>query len=132
MTAKVKKHLDYLKLLTSTHVKQRRELINTISNEQLSVLTEAIFNVLKGVCSLSNINKNRLCKNKTSLRKLVDPKVSRKCKKTILKQIQNLIPELLRTVIRYFSNDGKGSDNGSTRKIHKIDGNLREEIAKSE
>lgn len=81
MTTQVKKHLDYLKLLTSTHVKQRRQLINTISDEQLSVLSEAIFNVLKGVCPLSNVNKNKLSKNKTILRKLVDPKLNRKFKK---------------------------------------------------
>lgn len=81
MTTQVKKHLDYLKLLTSTHVKQRRQLINTISDEQLSVLSEAILNVLKGVCPLSNVNKNKLSKNKTILRKLVDPKLIRIFKK---------------------------------------------------
>lgn len=46
---------------------------------------EVIFNVLKGVCLLFNVNKNRFCKNKMSLWKLVDLKVSRKCKKIILK-----------------------------------------------
>lgn len=132
MTTQVKKHLDYLKLLTSTHVKQRRQLINTISDEQLSVLSEAIFNVLKGVCPLSNVNKNKLSKNKTILRKLVDPKLSRKFKKSILKKVQNLIPELLRPVIQYFAHNGKGSGNGPTRKVHQIDGNLREKGAKSE
>lgn len=89
MTTRVKKHLDYLKLLTSTHVKQTRQLINTISDEQLSVLSEAILNVLKGVCPLSNVNKNKLSKNKTILRKLVDPKLNRKFKKSILKKVQN-------------------------------------------
>lgn len=132
MTTQVKKHLDYLKLLTSTHVKQRRQLISTISDEQLSVLSEAIFNVLKGVCPLSNVNKNKLSKNKTILRKLVDPKLNRNFKKSILKKVQNLIPELLRPVIQYFAHNGKGSGNGPTRKVHKIDGNLREKGAKSE
>ena len=96
------------------------------------MLSEAIFNVLKGVCPLSNVNKNKLSKNKTILRKLVDPKLSRKFKKSILKKVQNLIPELLRPVIQYFAHNGKGSGNGPTRKVHKIDGNLREKGAKSE
>lgn len=73
MTAKVEKAFRlqmYLKILTSTYVKQRRKLINTISDEQLSVLSKAIFNVLKEMCPLLNVNKSRLCKNKTILRKL--------------------------------------------------------------
>jgi hypothetical protein len=125
MTTKVKKHLDFLRLLCSSHIKQRRQLINTVSEEQLSVLTEAVYNVLKGVCPLSNADKNKLSKNKTLLRKFSDPKLSKRLKITILKKIQNLMPELLRPVIRYITHDGEGSSNGSKGEIQKTNRKLQ-------
>lgn len=124
MTAKVRKHLDFLRLLISSHVKQRRQLINTASDEQLSVLTEAVYNVLKGVCPLSDKDKNNLSKNKKILRKFTDPKLSKRLKSTILRKIHHLIPGLLRPVIRYIMQNGEGSSNGSHRKIQKTYGNV--------
>lgn len=124
MTAKVRKHLDFLRLLISSHVRQRRQLINTVSDEQLSVLIEAVYNVLQGVCPLSNKDKNNLSKNKKILRKFTDPKLSKRLKSTILRKIHHLIPVLLQPVIRYITQNGEGSSNGSHRKIQKTDGNV--------
>lgn len=132
MTSKVKKHLDFLRLLSSSHVKQRRQLINTVSDEQLSVLTEAVYNVLKGVCPLSHINKNKLSKDRTILRKFTDPKLSKRLKITILKKNHNLLPELLRPVIKYIAQNGERSSNGSNREIQKTDGELRKGDEESE
>lgn len=132
MTSKVKKHLDFLRLLSSSHVKQRRQLINTVSDEQLSVLTEAVYNVLKGVCPLSNINKNKLSKDRTILRKFTDPKLGKRLKITILKKNHNLLPELLRPVIKYIALNGERSSNGSNREIQKTDGELRKGDEESE
>lgn len=51
------------------------------------MLLEVIFNVLKGVCLLFNVNKNKFSKNKMILWKLVDLKFSRKFKKLIFKKV---------------------------------------------
>ena len=125
MTAKVKKHLDFLRLLSSSHVKQRKQLINTISDEQLSVLTEAVYNVLKGVCVLSNADKKKLSQNKTILRLFADQKLGKRLKITLLKKNHKVIPELLRPVIKYITLNGEGSSNGSQRKIQKTEGKLQ-------
>lgn len=53
MTSSVQKHIDFLKLLATTHKKQRIPLLHTISGSQLDVLVETVYNILNGVCPLT-------------------------------------------------------------------------------
>lgn len=62
MTSSVQKHLDFLKLLATTHNKQRIQLLHTISGSQLDVLVETVYNILNGVCPLTEKEEQSLKK----------------------------------------------------------------------
>lgn len=112
MTSSVQKHIDFLKLLATTHKKQRIQLLHTISGSQLDVLVETVYNILNGVCPLTKTEEQSLKKHKTLLRKVVDKKLSNR--------IQRIIPTFLSSVLRYLSSNGKRSGASSKRKISKV------------
>lgn len=72
MTSSVQKHLYFLKLLATTHKKQRIQLLHTIS--QLDVLVETVYNILNGVCPLTKNEEQSLKNHIKLLRKDVDNK----------------------------------------------------------
>lgn len=112
MTSSVQKHIDFLKLLATTHKKQRIQLLHTISGSQLDVLVETVYNILNGVCPLTKTEEQSLKKHKTLLRKVVDKKLSNRIKQKIFLRIQRIIPTFLSSVLRYLSS--------SKRKISKV------------
>lgn len=71
MTSSVQKHIDFLKLLATTHKKQRIQLLHTISGSQLDVLVETVYNILNGVCPLTKTEEQSLKNTKHCLEKLL-------------------------------------------------------------
>lgn len=116
MTSSVEKHIDFLKLLATTHKKQRIQLLHTISGSQLDVLVETVYNILNGVCPLTKTEEQSLKKK----RKVVDKKLSNRIKQKIFLRIQRIIPTFLSSVLRYLSSNGKRSGASSKRKISKV------------
>lgn len=106
MTASVKKHREFLRLLTTTHKIQRVHMLQTISNNQFNILVEIVYNILHGICPLTKDEEVKLKKYKTLLRKLKEKKLAKRIKKNILLQIQQIVPTLLSSVQRYFSCNG--------------------------
>lgn len=49
MSSFLKDHLDFLRLLASTHRSQRLQLLHTIDNGQFDILIEVVYNILQGV-----------------------------------------------------------------------------------
>jgi hypothetical protein len=63
-------HLPYLTLLARTHVKQRKLILESSTNKQLSVICEIIFNFLNGVIPVEPEEIKNFAKNRNILRKL--------------------------------------------------------------
>lgn len=122
MSSFLKDHLDFLRLLASTHRSQRLQLLHTIDNGQFDILIEVVYNILQGVCSLTKDEEEKLKKHKLLLRKLIERKKAKRVKKQILIRIQALIPTLISAVNRYLLNNGKRGRSSSERKISKITG----------
>lgn len=118
----LKDHLDFLRLLASTHRSQRLQLLHTIDNGQFDILIEVVYNILQGVCSLTKDEEEKLKKHKLLLRKLIERKKAKRVKKQILIRIQALIPTLISAVNRYLLNNGKRGRSSSERKISEITG----------
>lgn len=122
MSSFLKDHLDFLRLLASTHMSQRLQLLHTIDNGQFDILIEVVYNILQGVCSLTKDEEEKLKKHKLLLRKLIERKKAKRVKKQILIRIQAFIPTLISAVNRYLLNNGKRGRSSSERKISEITG----------
>lgn len=109
MSSFLKDHLDFLRLLASTHRSQRLQLLHTIDDGQFDILIEVVYNILQK-------------KHKLLLRKLIERKKAKRVKKQILIRIQALIPTLISAVNRYLLNNGKRGRSSSERKISEITG----------
>lgn len=81
MSSSIKDHLDFLRLLAITHKKQRLQLLRTINNSQFDILIEVVYNILKGVCSLTKEEEVKKQQQRTRLRQLIDKKVNKRVKK---------------------------------------------------
>ena len=99
MSRLVRTHAAFLQLLYATNAKQRKVLLQTISNEQLKALCEVIWNVYKGTVPVSDRYVKKLTPYKTIIRSLISRRVGRKRKKIILVQRHSMIPWLLKPVL---------------------------------
>lgn len=66
MPSSIKNHLDFLRLLASTHKNQKLQLLRTINDSQYDILIEVVYNILKGVCSLTKEEEEKVKKTKNS------------------------------------------------------------------
>ena len=96
MSARMRKNAALLHLLSDCHPKQRKALLQTLSEEQLRTLCEVILNILKGTVELTPSQKNSLGKRKRLLYQLASKSVPSKTKKKILvQQGGSLLPAIL-------------------------------------
>lgn len=79
MSSFLKDHLDFLRLLASTHRSQRLQLLHTIDNGQFDILIEVVYNILQGVCSLTKDEEEKLKKTQTTVTKINRKKKSQTC-----------------------------------------------------
>ena len=99
MSRVVKKHWSYFQLLMTTTSKlQRRQLLETITNDQLRALTEIVVNLLQSVLPLTPSNRNKLKKHRQVIRQLGDRTISLKKKKELLCRQGSVITLLLKSV----------------------------------
>lgn len=79
MSSFLKDHLDFLRLLASTHRSQRLQLLHTIDNGQFDILIEVVYNILQGVCSLTKDEEEKTEKTQTTVTKINRKKKSQTC-----------------------------------------------------
>lgn len=80
--------ITYQHLLQALHVlkpKYRKALLKACDEDEINIICECIYNVLKGKVPLENREKTKLNKHKNILRKLVS-KGKQKLRKTIIVQ----------------------------------------------
>lgn len=99
MSHRVRKHSEFLKMLSQCSIKQRKALLKNASSDLLKSICECSLNVLKGNVRLNARQKGRLTRHKRSLRLLADRKISYKRKKQILIQKGGFLPALLGPII---------------------------------
>lgn len=99
MSQLVKKHWSYFQLLMTTTSKiQRKQLLDTITNDQLRALVQIVVNLLRSVLPLSPGNKTKVKKHRTFIRKLGNTAISLKQKKLLLCRQGTVIVLLLKSV----------------------------------
>ena len=99
MSTLVKKHWCYFQLLMSTTSKlQRRQLVDTITNDQLRALIQIVVNLLKSIIPLTPSKKTQLKKHRKVIRQLGNSSVSLKKKKELLCRQSSVIALLLKSV----------------------------------
>ena len=84
MTARLKKHLEFLKVLQKSKGKLRKNLLKDIDNDVLKCLCDCAHNTLCGNLPLSSVHFKQLKKHKNKLRVLASKKVSLKKKKHLV------------------------------------------------
>ncbi|OOY71986.1 hypothetical protein BOW09_12325 [Solemya velum gill symbiont] len=98
MSALIKKHVSFFRvLLTTTSKLQRKVLLDTITHDQLKALTEITHNILKGNLPITSVQK-KLLKRHVKLYLLIgDPKRSDKSKRKALCRQGQAIVTLLKS-----------------------------------
>ena len=86
MSHRVRKNSAFLHLLSDCHPKQRKVLLETLTDEQLKTLCEVVLNILKGIIHLSPRQQQKLRKKKRVLYQLVSKSIPSKTKKRLLVQ----------------------------------------------
>jgi len=95
MSARLKRNLDFLRVLKKANTKQRKAILDTGSKDLILCLCEVIDNVLAGTVKLSSKQKKELIKYKSILRKLIDKKVTIKAKRRLFIQKGGFLPAIL-------------------------------------
>lgn len=103
MAQRVKKHLALYKLLVDTTKPQRVAIVKTLSPGQLRAVLEAIYNVLRGTCPVSDQLKKKLFRQRRDIRRLVSKEFSLQQRQRLLVRHTSLLPLLLKPVVDFFS-----------------------------
>ena len=99
--SRARQHLPFLQLLKQTHLKQRKELLNTASSEQIKFLSEIVLNLLQGNIPITKRQKKILVPYEKIFIELSDRKNSiKKLRKLWICASKNIIPILLKEVLQ--------------------------------
>ena len=108
----MKKHLDFLNLLSKTHPFQQRFLSETAEPDQVCAICECIYNILHSNIPIPEGIKEELAPRKQMLRNLADTKVPCNIKKEMLLQsggsiLGALIPSAISAILGFINNSEK-------------------------
>jgi len=93
-----KSFVHFLMICTS---QQLEHILKTLTKDQLQVITEILFNVVKGVCPISDKNETVLMKRKGLIREVLLPRLTLTQRKRHLHKIKTLLPIFLEACLRY-------------------------------
>jgi hypothetical protein len=83
---RLKRNIDYLKVLSIAKPKQRKAIISTADSDLIACLCECALNLLNGNLTITDKNLAKLKRYKKPIRQLVDKSVSKADKRVILEQ----------------------------------------------
>jgi hypothetical protein len=92
---RLKRNIDYIRVLAKSKPKQRKAIINTADKDLIICLCECILNLLSGNIEVDSDTLNKLNSHKRNLRTLADRKTAFKQRKDILEQKGGFLPVLL-------------------------------------
>ena len=99
MAQRVEKHIPLFQVLVDTTDAQRLAIVRTFSPNQLKATLEAIYNVLRGSCPISDKVKKTLYQQRNIIRRLVSKDLTREQQHRLLVKHRALLPLLLKPVI---------------------------------
>ena len=99
MSARLEKHIDYLKVLNKTNPKTRSAILQNADKELLLCICECVENILNGNVRLTPKQQNELKKYAKALRQLRDKGTKLQKKKKLLVQKGGFLAALLLTPI---------------------------------
>ena len=105
MAQKVEKHLSLFRLLVDSTKSQRFAIIKTLHPRQIRAVLEAVYNVLRGTCPVSDKVKRKLFQHRQILRRLVSKGLSPQQKHRLLVKHRETLPLLLKPVVDYLSQE---------------------------
>ena len=82
---------------------QLPSMLRILTKKQLQTIIEIIYNVVQGVCPISEDNKSFLIKYKNLIRRLVSNRATLSQRKNILIRLRNILPIFFRAYIHYVS-----------------------------
>lgn len=103
MAPKVEKHLALFKLLIDTTEAQRLAIVKTLHSGQIKAVLEAIYNVLRGTCPVSDKVKKKLYQQRGIIRRLVSKELTSKQQHRLLVKHREVLPLLLKPVVHYLT-----------------------------
>lgn len=77
--------------------------LKSLTKNQLQVIIEIIFNVMKGICPISDKNKTKLYKQKRLIREVILPKLTPEQRKHCLKKLKRVLPIFLEACLKHGS-----------------------------
>lgn len=101
-------HLPFLQLLCTTDKKQRKALLQTITDAQLRAICELVLNIYRGTFNVPSIYVRKLAPHRKLIETLVDRAINKKHKKQLLSQKRNILPLMIGPYVRLSKkkNDG--------------------------
>lgn len=94
------KNCELLRALAKLGNKERVALLKIVGDKEIQCLCECIYNTLKGIVPLTQAQKSRLNRHKTTLRRIVKPKETVHKKRILLVQKGgSLLPLILTPII---------------------------------
>jgi len=119
MNRAVRSHLPFLQLLCRSSAKQRKVLVETITNDQLRVLCEIALNVYRGTIPVRPQYVRKLRPYKTILNTIIDRRVRKKLKIAVLLKNRRVLPWILKPFL--FAFNGSGTSINTQAKIRSLD-----------
>lgn len=99
MVELVRKQRHFILLLSHTTPKQRKQLLKTITRDQLKAISQIAHNIIKSVIVLSSSDRDKLIKHKRFIHLIGNRKLGFSKKKGVISNHQRLILTLLQIVI---------------------------------
>lgn len=81
MIEQIARHIHFLSLLSDGDDKQRLALLKTMNLKQFKIVIECIYNVLYGMCTVSNKDKTKMKSYKDVIRRLTLKDITREHRK---------------------------------------------------
>lgn len=92
-----------LKFLTVCDKNQRNIILRTLTDQQLQILVEIIYNLVKGGFHISKKYRDALSLKKTNIRSVIEESISKRLRRKRLLKISEVIPIILQAFFKYES-----------------------------
>ena len=99
----MKHRIAFAQFLLECSSQQFEYILKTLTKQQLQMIVEILYNVLKGVCPLSDKNKTTLYMKKRLIREVLVPRLTLVKRRQRLWKIRKFLPIFLKACLEYGS-----------------------------
>jgi len=94
---------SFVHFLTICTPQQFEYILKTLTKDQLQVIVEILFNVVQGICPISDKNKTLLVTRKQLIREVLMSQLTTVQRRQRLQKIKKLLPIFLKACLQYGS-----------------------------